>query len=243
MVDVADRAVDVASVAGSVAHVDLSVWGLIGQADIVVKIIMLALILSSMWSWAIIFDKWTYFKDMRDKMSKFEKTYRSSRVLGALFERINRKNPGNPMAAMFVVGMSELKSEEGVDRYSINNMQFLKERVYNSVQRAKNEAMDKMESNLIFLATIGSAGPFIGLFGTVWGIVNSFQAIAATKNTTLAVVAPGIAEALLATAIGLFAAIPAVVFYNMFSNEIRRLSGKLEDYASELSSNISNYTE
>jgi biopolymer transport protein TolQ len=113
-----------------------------------------------------------------------------------------------------------------------------KEKILNSVIRVKNENLEKMEKNLIILASVASASPFIGLFGTVWGIVNSFQAIAATKNTTLAVVAPGIAEALLATALGLFAAIPAVIFYNLFSNEIRRVSGKLEDYANDLTTDL-----
>ncbi len=232
-----DRAVDVVNMAGSVAAGDMSVFGLIAQADVVVKTVMLLLLASSFWCWAIIFNKWSSFRDKRFMTSKFEKAYRSSRVLGALYDRISKKSSGGPMADMFVASMYEFRGNQAAGRAK-RSEDSIKEQIYSTAQRVKHNCLDSMESNLIFLATVGSAAPFIGLFGTVWGIVNSFQAIAATKNTSLAVVAPGIAEALLATAMGLFAAIPAVIFYNLFSNDIRKFSGKLEDYAHELSISI-----
>lgn len=228
--------VDVTTMAGSVASTDLSVIGLIMQADLVVKGVMLLLVLWSVWCWAIIFDKWTHFRNTRYRTGKFEKAYHSSKVFNPLYQRLKSRQD-NPMAAMFVAGMHELQNGtlKGVTRPDAELRENAKERIYYSVQRIKNKAIDKMQKDLVFLATIGSTAPFIGLFGTVWGIVNSFQAIAASKNTTLAVVAPGIAEALLATAIGLFAAIPAVIFYNIFSNEIRHVAEKLEEFSGELS--------
>lgn len=232
----ASNSVESVILEGSQQAIDLSITGLISQADPIVKIVILLLILSSFWSWAIIFDKWKKFRQTRYKVSKFEKLYRSTTTLNPLYEKLNKRTD-NPMAAMFVSGMRILtnsnKNEEKLIRETV------KERIFHSVQNTMNDAIGKMEKDLIFLATVGSSAPFVGLFGTVWGIMNSFQAIAATKNTTLAVVAPGIAEALLATAIGLFAAIPAVIFYNLFSNQIRVMSEKLEDYCSEISAILS----
>jgi biopolymer transport protein TolQ len=233
----ASNAVDVETVAGSVAAIDMSVWGLVAQSDMVVKFVMFLLVASSFWCWAIVYTKWSSYRKMRYKSAIFENAYRSSKGYKALYSRVNKENPGSAMAAMFIEGVKEAqnsptKLQKKADSQILDQY---KERIYNALHRVKNNYIEKMENNLIILATVGSAAPFIGLFGTVWGIVNSFQAIAATKNTTLAVVAPGIAEALLATAIGLFAAIPAVIFYNLFSNEIRKVSSRLEDYASELS--------
>lgn len=231
-----DKAVEIAKVAGSVADIDLSVWTLIAQADIVVKGVMLLLVVASIVCWAIIFDKIKYYRAIRYRGARFENAYRSSRALKALYDKISKKDPGSPMAEMFVMGVSEVYGKNKKSRF--DDPAIVKEKLLNTLYRVKHHAIEKMEKKLIILATVGSASPFVGLFGTVWGIVNSFQAIAATKNTTLAVVAPGIAEALLATAIGLFAAIPAVIFYNMFSNEIRSVSGRLDDFASELSTNL-----
>jgi biopolymer transport protein TolQ len=236
----ASTAIEVAAVAGSVAagH-DLSVWGLIAQADVVVKFVMAMLMCASIGCWAIIFDKWTYFKKVKFNSVRFERAYRSSKAVDTLFDKMDKKEPGSPLAAMYVAGMQEVRNSYPSGRKAdIDALNIFREKLLNSVHRVKHIAMDRMEKKLIFLATVGSASPFIGLFGTVWGIVNSFQAIGATKNTTLAVVAPGIAEALLATAIGLFAAIPAVIFYNFFSNEIRLCSGKMDDFANELGTSL-----
>ncbi len=238
------NAVDVATVAGSVAASDMSVWGLIAQSDMVVKFVMLLLVAASFWCWAIVYTKWSSYRRMRYKSDIFENAYRSSKGYKTLYGRVNKNDPGSAMAAMFVEGVKEAQNSPTKLQKKADSqiLEQYKERIYNTLHRVKHAYIEKMEDNLIILATVGSAAPFIGLFGTVWGIVNSFQAIAATKNTTLAVVAPGIAEALLATAIGLFAAIPAVVFYNLFSNEIRKVSSKLEDYASELSTALA-YSE
>lgn len=238
-----DNAVEIAAIAGSAAVHDLSVWSLIAQADMVVKAVMFLLMASSVWCWAIIYDKWNYFQTVKNLTTRFDKAYRTSKVYTSLYDRIKKKSAeftNNPMAMMFVAGMSEIKNGiiSDVPRPTPDMINNFKDKVHFASHKVKADFLDKMEDKLIILATVGSAAPFIGLFGTVWGIVNSFQAIAATKNTTLAVVAPGIAEALLATAMGLFAAIPAVVFYNIFSNEIRKISVKLEDYGSEISSEL-----
>jgi biopolymer transport protein TolQ len=231
-----DRAVEAANVAGSVAHIDLSIWGLIAQADMVVKLVMLFLLLASLWSWAIIFDKFASYGRMRGRMARFEGTFRSNKMLDALYDRMNKKPNDNPMADMFVAAMSEIRYGilKDVRNPSDELIENCRGRIFHAVSRIKHKALEHMEKDLIFLATVGSASPFVGLFGTVWGIVNSFQAIGASKNTSLAVVAPGIAEALIATAMGLFAAIPAVIFYNFFSNQIRRTSSQLEDFQGEL---------
>lgn len=231
-----ERAVEAANVAGSIAHIDLSVWGLIAQADITVKLVMLLLLLASLWSWAIIFDKFNSFAKMRAKMAKFEGAFRGNNLLDGLYDRINKKPNDNPLSEMFVAAMSEIRYGVLKDVRNPSNelIENCRGRIYHTVNRIKHRSLERMEKDLIFLATVGSASPFIGLFGTVWGIVNSFQAIGASKNTSLAVVAPGIAEALIATAMGLFAAIPAVIFYNFFSNQIRLSSSKLEDFQGEL---------
>lgn len=231
-----ERAVDAANVAGSVAQIDLSVWGLVAQADMTVKLVMLLLILSSLWSWAIIFDKFTSFRKLRARMAKFETSFRNNKMLDGLYDRMNKKTSDNPLADMFIAAMSEIRYGvlKDLRNPSAELIENCRGRIYQAVSRVKNRALEKMEKDLIFLATVGSAAPFIGLFGTVWGIVNSFQAIGLSKNTSLAVVAPGIAEALIATAVGLFAAIPAVIFYNFFSNQIRLTSSRLEDFQSEL---------
>ncbi len=231
-----ERAVEASNVAGTVAQIDLSIWGLILQADMVVKLVMIFLLLASLWSWAIIFDKLSSFRAMRARMNKFEGTFRSNKLLDALYDRMNKKPNDNPLADMFVAAMSEIRYGvlKDVRSPSAELIDNCRARIYQAVTRIKHKALEKMEKDLIFLATVGSASPFIGLFGTVWGIVNSFQAIGVSKNTSLAVVAPGIAEALIATAMGLFAAIPAVICYNFFSNQIRLSSSRLEDFQGEL---------
>jgi len=223
-------------VVNGVEAIDISIIGLIGQADLIVQGVILMLLFASFWSWVIIFDKWRKFNRAKMHSDRFEKMYRASESLDVLFERL-KKRADNPMAKVFVTGMRLLlfckKSRRSDTRLAI------KERIFHGVQNTKNHTLEAMEKDLVFLATVGSSAPFVGLFGTVWGIMHSFQSIAATKNTTLAVVAPGIAEALLATAVGLFAAIPAAIFYNVFSSKIRVLASKLDDYCDELSAILS----
>ena len=230
--------VEAEKVASSISgNTEISFINMFLQADLVVQSVMLLLLFASFWSWAIIFDKFLSIKSIKDKMSRFENEFWSGVSLEKLFRQIKGKQD-HPMAMIFVAAIEEL--QERINKPKQDQLSAsIKERIHQAMQVASNKSMDTIESNLNFLATVGSSAPFIGLFGTVWGIMTSFQAIAASKNTTLAVVAPGIAEALMATALGLAAAIPAVIFYNKFASETNRIANKLDDFSMELSSIIS----
>ena len=172
------------------------------------------------------------------KTRNFENQFWSGDSLEKLHKKLKDK-PNHPMAAVFVAAMNEVKKTNLKKNKSSEMRVGLKERVNKAMQVSKNRSLEKLENGLGFLASVGSTAPFVGLFGTVWGIMNSFTSIAAAKNTSLAVVAPGIAEALFATAIGLVAAIPAVIAYNKFGSELDRFSLRLEDFSDEFSSLIS----
>lgn len=221
----------------TVSTADFSVISLVLSSDFIGKSVILILILSSIWTWAIIVNKILYYKELKKKMSNFENIFWSGQVLDDLYERV-KKLIDNPLSAVFVSAMEECK--KNAKNSSVVKSDLIKvghkERVIQSMHLTKNREVERLESKLGFLATVGSAAPFIGLFGTVWGIMHSFQSIAASKNTSLAVVAPGIAEALLATAIGLFAAIPAVIFYNYLSSQVDGIYNKIEDFSGELNS-------
>ncbi|OFW79876.1 MAG: protein TolQ [Alphaproteobacteria bacterium RIFCSPLOWO2_01_FULL_40_26] len=213
----------------------VSLVNLILHADIVVQLVMLLLVIASIWSWAIIFDKLVKFRILKNRSDKFEEFFESNKMLEEIYSQ-TKDNDNHPLARIFVSGIGEWKSNnvkqiiaDGTDKKSA-----LKERLANVMRVSSNRSMQKMESGLNFLAITGSSTPFIGLFGTVWGIMNSFQGIAISKNTSLAVVAPGIAEALLATAFGLFAAIPAVFFYNIFSARINHFTERAENFSLQL---------
>lgn len=213
------------------AHTDVSIFGLITSADIVSQIVMLILLAASVYSWAIILDKYNKYKKIKITMAAFESVFWSGQALDSLYERI-KKSVDNPLSSVFVAAMSECKRNEAKVNSAIKIG--LKERIMQSMNLVRNRETEQLEQNLSFLATVGSAAPFVGLFGTVWGIMNSFQSIAMSKNTSLAVVAPGIAEALLATAIGLVAAIPAVICYNFLASQAAAISNKLDDFIGEL---------
>jgi biopolymer transport protein TolQ len=216
-------------------NVDLSIWGLFWSAHIVVKIVMVGLLVSSIWVWAIVVDKTLLYMRTRKAMDRFEQTFWSGQSLEELY-RTQSARPAHSMAALFVAAMREWKrSFEGTSR-AIGGLQMRIEKVMD-VTIARE--IERLERRLLVLATVGSAGPFIGLFGTVWGIMTSFQSIAASKNTSLAVVAPGIAEALFATAIGLVAAIPATIFYNKFVSEVNKQAQRLEGFADEFAAILS----
>ncbi|ODT18738.1 MAG: protein TolQ [Kaistia sp. SCN 65-12] len=217
------------------APANLSLISLFLQAHIVVKLVMLGLIVSSIWSWAIIVDKVLLFGRIRRQIDRFEKVFWSGQSLEELYRSLSSR-PATSMAALFVAAMREWKRSFESGAKSPIGLQMRIDKVLDVTLAREAE---RMESRLLFLATVGSAGPFIGLFGTVWGIMTSFQAIAASKNTSLAVVAPGIAEALLATAIGLFAAIPAVIAYNKLSSAAGKISLRLEGFADEFSAILS----
>lgn len=233
-------AVQATTLAGSVPAHDFSLISLFTQADFIVKGVIILLFLASIISWGIIINKLSTYRKVKFKTNKFEKVFWSGRLLDELYERVRDFND-HPIAAVFVAAMQEWKRrspEEGSTKDS-HLRAGIKERIFQAMQVARNRGVENMEKNLSFLATVGSSAPFIGLFGTVWGIMNSFQSIAISKNTTLAVVAPGIAEALFATAIGLFAAIPAMIFYNMFSSDLNRIVGKIDDFSNELDALLS----
>ena len=208
--------------------------GLFMRADWVVKSVMILLVLASFWSWVVIVDKWISLGSMNRRTRRFEKNFWSGRSLDELYTQYSER-ADQPMAFVFTAALREWKRsyEKGANLSGINSRVELAMNV--SIQRES----DKLGRGLNFLATVGATAPFLGLFGTVWGIMNSFQAIALRQDTTLAVVAPGIAEALFATALGLLAAIPAVVAYNRFQSEVTRYSARLESFADELSAFLS----
>ncbi len=215
--------------------VSVSLISLIQQADIVVQLVMLVLLLASMWSWAIIFDKILKFRILKKRSDAFEDAFENSDLLENVYAEA-KKNDNHPLSRIFIAGMKEWKSNniKQIISQAPQNKNSLKERLSASMQVASNRSLQKLESGFGFLAIVGSIAPFVGLFGTVWGIMSSFQGIAVSKNTSLAVVAPGIAEALLATAIGLFAAIPAVFFYNIFSGKINQFSERAQNFSMQL---------
>ena len=180
------------------------------------------------------------FQRLNLKTNKFEKVFWSGQLLEQLYERVKNK-ADHPIAAIFVAAMYEW-NRQNIDKMS-GSLSYLsasiKERIFQAMDVARNREMERIQKHINFLATVGSAAPFIGLFGTVWGIMNSFQSIAAAKNATLAVVAPGIAEALFATAVGLITAIPAVIFYNLFANKLNNLNSRLDDFSNELGALLS----
>ena len=219
---------DVAQSALPVASADVSLIALFLQAHWIVKAVMLGLLSCSVWVWAIAIEKMMLYSHTRRSMDRFEQAFWSGESIEEHYRALAAK-PTQSMAACFVAAMREWKR-------SFAGLQMRIEKVMNvSIARE----VERLERRLLVLATVGSAGPFVGLFGTVWGIMSSFQSIAASKNTSLAVVAPGIAEALFATAIGLIAAIPATIFYNKFTSEVNRQAQRLEGFADEFSAILS----
>ncbi|MGN6516542.1 MAG: protein TolQ [Rhizomicrobium sp.] len=216
----------------------ISVVSLFLRADPIVKAVFLLLLLASLWSWAIIINKSIAMASLRRRADKFEKTFWSGLSLDELYQQY-AKSTDHPMSAVFVSALREWRRafEGGAPREWL--LPGIKERIDKSMSVTILRETDSIEKNLGFLATVGATAPFVGLFGTVWGIMNSFSAIAARHDTTLAVVAPGIAEALFATAMGLLAAIPAVIFYNKFATDIGRYTGRLEGFADEFSAILS----
>jgi biopolymer transport protein TolQ len=230
--------VEALPLAGTIPH-DLSIIGLFLQSDAVVKMVMLILLVASFWSWAVIFDKVMRLRRLRFSASNFEESFWSGGSLDDLYDRGGQR-PMDPMSAVFAAAMREWRrsAAKGLAASTVlrTNLQARIERV---MHVTVSREMERVERFMPFLATVGSTSPFVGLFGTVWGIMNSFQAIAASKNTSLAVVAPGIAESLFATALGLVAAIPAVVAYNKFSTDFGRYASRLDGFSSEFSAILS----
>ncbi len=228
----------------SVAALDFSVWALFLRADIIVQGVIVLLLVASIWCWAIIFEKILWLRRLNAWASAFETSFWSGGALDDLFDRIGPQ-PRDPMTATFVAAMQEWRRSvvKGQASSSANLRGGLEQRIDRVMQITVAREMDRVERYMTFLASTGATAPFIGLFGTVWGIMNSFQAIALTKNTSLAVVAPGIAEALFATALGLLAAIPAVIAYNKLSKDLDRYAGRLDTFAGEFSAILSRQME
>ena len=231
------QAVDAAALAGSVSS-DLSVWALFLHADILVKIVMVILLLASFWCWAIIFEKLTRLRRLRRQAKQFEEAFWSGGSLDDLYDRLGTR-PEDPMSAIFIAAMREWRRSAARGIKGEAQREALADRIERVMHITLGREMEDLERYMPFLASVGSTAPFVGLFGTVWGIMNSFSAIAVSKNTSLAVVAPGIAEALFATALGLIAAIPAVLAYNKLSNDLGRYAGRLESFAGEFGAILS----
>ena len=216
-------------VVGLASNTDFSLWKLFLRADFVVKSVILILIACSIYSWAIIVEKIKLFKKIHLSTEQFEKNFWKSKSAETFYNTLPERID-DPMANVFKNSMKTLlKSKRNPN---------LQERMSRMLEIHIEQEMEKIEKNYTFLATVGSTAPFIGLFGTVWGIMNSFQSIAISRNTSLAIVAPGIAEALFATALGLLAAIPAVVAFNKFNNDSKKYSQKLESFSKRLLSII-----
>lgn len=226
-----------AAIAAVGATNHLSAVALFMQADIVVKAVMIGLIFASLWSWGIIFDKVLRLRSLFRQAEDFEEKFWSGSSLEDLYDRIGTK-PREPMSAIFVAAMREWKRSAGKPG-AVNNASTLGERLDRVMKISLEREMDILYRRMIFLASTGSVAPFLGLFGTVWGIMNTFTAIGATSDTSLATVAPGIAEALFATAIGLVAAIPAVIGYNKISSDLGRYAVRLENFAGEFGAILS----
>ena len=237
-----NQVIEAATLAGSVGKLDFSVWALFMRADAIVKTVILLLLAASIWCWAIIFDKYFGLRRLNTRSTEFERAFWSGNSLDDLYERI-ASQPRDPMSAVFVAAMREWRRTPSREDGNGEARLGVADRIDRVMQITLNREMDRVERNLTFLATTGSTAPFVGLFGTVWGIMNSFQSIAISKNTSLAVVAPGIAEALFATALGLLAAIPAVVAFNKLTKDMDRYAGRLDSFAGEFSAILSREME
>ena len=214
--DISTQAVGLAS------NTDFSIFQLFIRADIIVKSVIIILIACSVYSWAIIFEKFKLFKKINLTTQEFENKFWKSKSAENFYNNLPSKID-DPMAKVFINSMQVLLKSKRASN--------LDERMSRMLEISIEQQMEKIEKNYTFLATVGATAPFIGLFGTVWGIMNSFQSIAISRNTSLAIVAPGIAEALFATALGLLAAIPAVIAFNKFSNDSKKYSQKLENFS------------
>jgi biopolymer transport protein TolQ len=221
--------------------VDLSLWTLFLQADIVVKLVILLLLAASIWVWAIVFEKWASLRRAGRAADAFEDRFWAGGSLEELFDREGAK-PTHPLAAVFGAAMGEWRrsTRMGVADFGRSAM---RERIERAMGVTIQREMDRLERWMAFLASVAATATFVGLFGTVWGVMHSFSAIAASHNTNLSVVAPGIAEALFATAIGLVAAVPAVIAYNTISTSLARFAGRLEGFSAEFGAILSRQSE
>ncbi len=218
----------------------MTLWDMVWASDTVTKIVMIGLIAASVWSWAVIFEKISTLRQVKKTSKKFEEAFWSGGSLDRLYDAIGN-HPRDPMSAMFMAAMKEWrrtnimksKTDRGLRGVS------LQQRIEKAMMVSMDKELDELDNRLGFLASTGSVAPLVGLFGTVWGIINSFNAIAVTQSNSLSAMAPGIAEALFTTAFGLIAAIPAVVAYNMITSDIDRYAKRLDNFMAEFSTILS----
>jgi len=210
---------------------DFGIWQLFIRADFVVKSVIIFLLFSSIYSWALIFDKYRLFKKINLSTSKFEDKFWKSKTAESLNNSLSSK-PEDPLTKIFQEAMQELMKTRS------KSSAVQSARIETVLEISTGNQIKEIEKNFTFLATVGATAPFIGLFGTVWGIMNSFQSIAISRNTSLAIVAPGIAEALFATALGLLAAIPAVIAYNKFNSDSKKYTARIENFCKKFLSII-----
>ena len=235
--------IDTINLGGSSSDDPLSFLNLFVNADFVVKFVIILLVLASFWSWTIIFEKMLKIKRLKRKANAFEKRFWSGKSIDELFEQ-SSKSPRDPMSKLFVIAMREWKRSVGKNLRSDDSIRVgLQQRIEKMMSLTISKEMESVEKYMSFLASTGAVAPFVGLFGTVWGIMNSFKMIGIAKAASLSVVAPGISEALFATALGLVAAIPAVLAYNKLSNDLNRYASRLEFFASELAGILSRQLE
>ncbi|MDY4885010.1 MAG: protein TolQ [Alphaproteobacteria bacterium] len=218
----------------------MSMWDLVWASDTVTKVVMIGLIAASVWSWTIIFEKFSTLRQVKRNTKKFEEAFWSGGSLDRLYDAIGN-HPRDPMSAMFMAAMKEWRRSNIMKSKTDRGLRgaSLQQRVEKAMMVAMDKELDDMDNRLGFLASTGSVAPLVGLFGTVWGIINSFNAIAATQSNSLSAMAPGIAEALFTTAFGLIAAIPAVVTYNMITTDVDRYAKRLENFIAEFSTILS----
>lgn len=234
----------VPNVANGVAVMpELSFWMLFVHADLIVKIVILLLAAASFWSWTIIFDKLIRLRRLNTRADQFEESFWSGGSLDELYDRMGNRSIDDPMTSIFSAAMREWRRATQHKLVRDSTRVSLPQRIDRVMEITLCRELDRLERHVSFLASTGSVAPFIGLFGTVWGIMNSFHAIGLSKNTNLAVVAPGIAEALFATALGLVAAIPAVIAYNKISSEVDRYYKRLEAFVGEFGAILSRQIE
>ena len=228
---------------GGTVVADFGVLGLFLRSDWVIKAVMAVLFFGSVWSWTIIIEKWLRFRRLAKQAQFFENSFWSGGSLEDLFDEVGNM-PHNPMAAIFSSAMGEWRRSSSRGLIATETMrERLQERIDRVMEVSLGREVERLERYMVFLASAGATAPFIGLFGTVWGIMNSFQAIGAARDTNIAVVAPGLAEALFTTAMGLIVAIPAVFAYNKFSTDMARYSQRLEGFAAEFSGILSRQLE
>ena len=235
--------IDTVTVTGGAIATDFSVWALFLRSDVVIKLVMVVLFVASFWSWTIIIDKWLRVRRLESGARRFEESFWSGGSLDDLYESYGA-TPRDPMSAVFAAAMTEWRrsTERGLST-TVALRTNLQDRIERVMDVTLGREMERIERYMVFLASAGATAPFIGLFGTVWGIMNSFQAIAVAKDTSLAVIAPGLAEALFTTAMGLIVAIPAVAAYNKFSTDMNRYAQRLDGFAAEFTAILSRQLE